>query len=215
MPIYHHYLTDYIVISLVEKPLRAASPPKGRKRSANNVDDNSESSSDDEVDSDENNSPSHSSRAEGLDGGETMDLDEDTDLNGQDSRRLCKTFQAEVCFAFLFLFFQLVQPLDPLQRPSWSSPKGPEPLPDDKDDFISFRPSRENQSGGKHHRATSALFTVSESDSDNGEQVSAGSRPNQVPGSPPQSRPITKSPPPKSRRQDAYDLEVGERVSLA
>ena len=80
--------------------MKTTFPLKGRRRFTNNVDDNS--SSDYEFDSDEINLPCHSSRAEDLDGGETMDLDEDTDLNGQDSCRLCRTFEAEVCFEFFF-----------------------------------------------------------------------------------------------------------------
>ena len=49
-----------------------------------------------------NKSPSHSLYAEDPDGGETMDADEDTDLNGQDSHHLSKTFEAEVCFECFF-----------------------------------------------------------------------------------------------------------------
>jgi hypothetical protein len=64
------------------------------------ADDNS--SSDD--DSDENSSSTHSKHTEVSDGGEVIDLDEDTDLNGHDSRHLLDVFQAEVC-----LGFQLVQ----------------------------------------------------------------------------------------------------------
>jgi hypothetical protein len=58
------------------------------------------SSSDHETHSDENKSPTHSSHAEDLDGGETMDLDEDTDLNGQDPHHLHDIFTAEVCLDF-------------------------------------------------------------------------------------------------------------------
>jgi hypothetical protein len=54
------------------------------------------SSSDHAEGSDENDSPTHSLRAENSDGGEVMDLNEDTDLNGQDSRHLVNVFQAEV-----------------------------------------------------------------------------------------------------------------------
>jgi hypothetical protein len=60
------------------------------------VDDSS--NSDHEAHSDENNSPTL--HAKDLDGGETMDLDEDTDLNGQDSRHLHVIFEAEVCLDF-------------------------------------------------------------------------------------------------------------------
>jgi hypothetical protein len=57
---------------------------------------NSDSDHDSEGDSDESKSSTCSLRAKDLDGGEVMDLDEDTDLNGQDSRQLRDVFQAEV-----------------------------------------------------------------------------------------------------------------------
>jgi hypothetical protein len=63
------------------------------------VDDGSSSDHDSEGHSDRNNLPTHSSQAES-DNGEVMDLDEDNDLNGQDSRHLVNVFQAEVCLEF-------------------------------------------------------------------------------------------------------------------
>ena len=64
------------------------------------------SSSDHRAHSDEKTSPTCSLHAEDLDGGETMDLNEDTDLNGQDSHHLRNTFETEVCFEF-----HMVRPL--------------------------------------------------------------------------------------------------------
>src|SRR6267154_3156449 len=57
------------------------------------------SSSNPESNGDESNLSTHSLHAGHSDGGEVIDLDEDTDLNGQDSHRLLNVFQAEVlCF---------------------------------------------------------------------------------------------------------------------
>jgi hypothetical protein len=64
------------------------------------ADDSSQASSDHEGHSDEINSLTHSLHGVDSDGGEVMDLDEDTDLNGQDSRHLVNVFQAEVCLEF-------------------------------------------------------------------------------------------------------------------
>jgi hypothetical protein len=99
-----------------------------------------------------------------------------------------------------------------LQRPTWSSPKGPGSLFDD-DDNISMRPHT-NQSGGKHHQSTSQAL-LAESDSDDGGQISAGSGPNLMPESPTRGRRKMASEPPKSHRQKAYDFEVCEYISLA
>ncbi|KAF8491797.1 hypothetical protein F5888DRAFT_1637348 [Russula emetica] len=160
------------------KIAKTATPPKRRKALVGRVADDT-SSSDHETHSDENKSPTHSSHAEDLDGGETMDLDEDTDLNGQDPHHLRDIFTAE--------------------RPTWSSPKGPGSL-FDNDDNISIEP-RKNQSGRKDY---SALFA--ESDSDN-KQTPTGSGPNQAHGSPPEGQHEITPKPAKSRRQKAYDFE--------
>jgi hypothetical protein len=107
--------------------------------------------------------------------------------------------------------FRLVQPLKLaffLQRPTWSSPKGPGSLFDDGDN-VPIELPRKNQSGGKYR---SALFAESDSDD---RQKSAGSEPNQAPGSPSEGQHETTPKPPKSRRQKAYDSEVCERISLA
>jgi hypothetical protein len=106
--------------------------------------------------------------------------------------------------------FQSVQPLKlafSLQRPTWSSPKGPGSLFND-DDNISIEPHK-NQSGQKNY---SALFA--ESDSDN-EQIPTGSGPNQAHGSPPEGQHEITPKPAKSRRQKAYDFKVCKRISLA
>jgi len=115
------------------------------------------------------------------------------------------------------LQFQLVQPLKlvfPLQRPTWSSPKGPGSLSDD-DDNVSIAP-RKSQSGGKHHRPTSsALLAESESDSDNTGQISARSGPHQMmPESPSQGKRRIRSEPLKSHRQKAYDSEVRKCIPV-
>jgi hypothetical protein len=60
------------------------------------LDDGSSSDHNSEGQSDGNNSPAHSSQ----DDGEVMDLDEDNDLHGQDSRHLVNVFQAKVCLEF-------------------------------------------------------------------------------------------------------------------
>ena len=64
------------------------------------MDDSTEAGSDHEGHN-KNDSPTRSlPHAEDSDGGENIDLDEDTDLHGQDSRRLRDTFQAEVYLEF-------------------------------------------------------------------------------------------------------------------
>lgn len=153
------------------------------------------SGSDHEITSDENSSPTRRSHEKHSDGGESIDLNEDTDLNGQDSRGLRKILKSEVC-----LEFQLAQPLKlafSLQHAAWSSPKGPGPMSDD-DDNISTGP-RKSQPGGKNRQPTSAL--LAESDSDDSGKVSTGSGPNQMPESPTQGLRRMASVPPKARRQ--------------
>jgi hypothetical protein len=99
-----------------------------------------------------------------------------------------------------------------LQRPTWSSPKGPKSMFDD-DDNITIRPCT-TQSGGKQHQDVSLS---AESDSDDSGQLSAGSGPNRMPESPLQGqRKKTSKPlPVKSHRQKAYDFEVRKYTPLA
>jgi hypothetical protein len=98
-----------------------------------------------------------------------------------------------------------------VQRPTWSSPKGPGSLFDDNDN-VSIKP-RKSQSGNSALLAESDMM-----DDDDGGQVSARSRPNQTviqtPESPPKGQRKMTSEPPKSRRQQAYDSEVCEYISL-
>ena len=94
-----------------------------------------------------------------------------------------------------------------LQRPIWSSLKGPGSLSDD-DDSIFIGPSK-NQSGKKP-----VLLAESDSD-DSGQIVSAESGPNQKPELPPKAQCKMTSEPPKFCCQQAYNLEVCESISLA
>jgi hypothetical protein len=108
------------------------------------------------------------------------------------------TFRISIGAALKLAFF--------VQRPTWSSPKGPGLLFDD-DDNISITP-RKNKSG------TSALLAKSDTtDDDEGGQISAGSEPNQMPEFPPQGQRKMTSEPPKSHLQKVYDYEVCECVS--
>ena len=65
------------------------------------VDDTADtSSSDNDGNGDKGRSPAHTLNKENSDGGEIMDRNEDTDLDGRDSRHLLDVFQAEVCLVF-------------------------------------------------------------------------------------------------------------------